>query len=314
MKIVFFGTPEYVLPVLEQIHKKIKGKIGSPIVGVVTQSPKPVGREKKITFSPVDAWAHKRKVPIYYKSSDLTKDKVDADLGVLAAYGEIIPGTVIKSFKYGILNLHPSLLPLFRGASPVQGAIASGADQTGVTIIRLDEKLDHGPILSQFKEDVLPEDTTDSLRTRLFARGADVLVELLEPYTKGKITPRGQDHKKATSTTLVKKAHGFIPPQYLASTLEGKSVKEDWQISFIKDFSLTLSAESIHNFIRSMSSWPGAWSHIRLSEGQSKRLKILKAHPEDGKLILDEVQLEGKNPVSWEEFKTGYPNATFAEE
>src|SRR3990172_1832608 len=108
MKIVFFGTPDYVLPVLEQIHKKIKGKIGSPVVAVVTQSPKPAGRDKKITFSPVDAWAHKRKIPIYYKSSDLLKDRLEADLGVLAAYGEIIPETVLKNFKYGILNLHPS--------------------------------------------------------------------------------------------------------------------------------------------------------------------------------------------------------------
>ena len=174
MKIVFFGTPDYVLPVLEQVHKKIKGKIGSPVVAVVTQSPKPAGREKKITFSPVDAWAHKRKIPIYYKSSDLIKDGPEADFGVLAAYGEIIPVGVINNFKYGILNLHPSLLPQFRGASPVQGAIASGATQTGVTVIKLDQKLDHGPILSQFKEQLLPEDTTDTLRERLFSRGADV--------------------------------------------------------------------------------------------------------------------------------------------
>ena len=314
MKIVFFGTPDYVLPVLEQVHKKIKGKIGSPVVAVVTQSPKPAGRDKKITFSPVDAWAHKRKVPIYYRSSDLIKNRLEADLGVLAAYGEIIPETVLKNFKYGILNLHPSLLPLFRGASPVQGAIASGATETGVSIIKLDAKLDHGPILSQIKEEILPEDTTDTLRERLFSRGADVLVELLEPYIKGKIAPRTQDDKKATHTTLVKKVHGFIPPKYLSSALGGKPVEEDWQIPFIKDFSLFPSPESIHNFIRSMTSWPGAWAYIRLSERQSKRLKILNAHLEEEKLVLDEVQLEGKNPVSWEELIAGYPNAAFAEE
>src|SRR3972149_4127019 len=157
MKIVFFGTPEYVLPVLEELHKKIKRKIGSPIVGVVTQSPKPAGREKKITFSPVDAWAHKRKIPIYYKLSDLLGKRIVADLGVLAAYGEIIPEAVIKNFKYGIINLHPSLLPKFRGASPVQAAIVSGKPVTGVTVIKLDAKLDHGPIVSQFKEEILPQ-------------------------------------------------------------------------------------------------------------------------------------------------------------
>jgi len=314
MKIVFFGTPEYVLPVLEQLHKKIKGKIGSPIAAVVTQSPKPAGREKKIAYSPVDAWAHKRKIPTYYKLSDLLDKRIEADLGVLAAYGEIIPEAVIKNFKYGIINLHPSLLPKFRGASPVQAAIVSGKPETGVTIIKLDAKLDHGPILSQFKEEILPEDTTDALRARLFERGADVLVELVNPYVKGKVVPRVQDDKEATFTTLVKKAHGFIPPKYLSSSLEGKSIKENWQIAFIKDFSLSVSPDSLCNFIRSVSSWPGAWTYIRLSESQSKRLKILKAHPEQDRLVLDEVQLEGKNPVSWEEFKTGYPNAFFTEE
>lgn len=314
MKIVFFGTPEYVLPVLETVHKKIKGALGSPVVAVVTQSPKPVGREKKVTFSPIDAWAHKRRIPTYYKSTDLLKEGAKADLGILAAYGEIIPGSVIKNFKHGILNLHPSLLPQFRGASPVQAAIASGEAVTGVTIIKLDSKLDHGPILSQFREEILPEDSTDSLRARLFTRGAEVLVELLEPYIKGKITPRAQDDKKATYTTLVTKAHGFIPPKYLSSALEGKSVKEDWQIPFIKDSSQAVSPDFLNNFIRSLLPWPGAWSYIRLSAGGSKRLKILKAHTEEKKLVLDEVQLEGKNPVSWEELKAGYPQAAFAEE
>ena len=136
----------------------------------------------------------------------------------------------------------------------------------------------------------------------------------MEPYIKGKIIPRAQNDDKATHTTLVKKVHGFIPPKYLSSALAGKPVEEDWQIPFIKDFSLFPSAESIHNFIRSMTSWPGAWAYIRLSRNEPKRLKILKAHLEDEALVLDEVQLEGKNPVSWEEFKAGYPNAAFAEE
>src|SRR3970282_58416 len=141
MKIILCGTPEYVLPVVEKLHKKIKGGLGSPIVGVVTQSPKPTGREKKVTFSPVDGWAHKRNIPIFYKSSDLLKNNISADAGVLAAYGQIIPAAVLKNCKHGILNIHPSLLPQYRGASPVQAAIASGLAETGVTIIKLDEKL-----------------------------------------------------------------------------------------------------------------------------------------------------------------------------
>jgi methionyl-tRNA formyltransferase len=312
MKIVFFGTPDYVLPVLEELHKKIKAKLGSPIAGVVTQSPKPVGRGKIVTFSPIDAWAHQRKIPIFYKSSDLLKEKPAADIGVLAAYGEIIPEAVIKNFKYGIINLHPSLLPQFRGASPVQAAIATGETQTGVTIIKLDPKLDHGAILSQFKEDIESGDTTDSLRAKLFERGAEVLVELIEPFVKGKITPRAQDDKTATHTTQVKKADGFIPPKFLKAALEGKTLKEDLLIPFIKDFSIKPSPDGLDNFIRSLHSWPGAWSYIKISDRLSKRIKIIKAELDEGKLVLIEVQLEGKNTVSWKEFLAGYPSAAFA--
>ena len=108
MKIVFFGTPDYVLPVLEALHKKFGGKHGeSPIVAVVTQRPRPTGRKQLLTYSPVDTWAHKRDIPIYFNSLDLIKDNVQADLGVLAAYGEILSEEVISFFPHGILNIHP---------------------------------------------------------------------------------------------------------------------------------------------------------------------------------------------------------------
>lgn len=307
MKIVFFGTPDYVTPVVKLIR--------SSVVAVVTQSPKAQGREKKITYSPVDRWAHKKKIPIFYRSQDLTRKKVVADMGVLAAYGEIIPETVIKHFKYGILNLHPSLLPQFRGASPIQAAIATGLKQTGVTIIRLDSKMDHGPIVSQFKEDILPGDTTGSLRERLFERGARVLVELLEPYLKGKITPREQDHAQATFTTLVQKGHGFIPPEFLSGVLKGVPLKKKWEIPFVKNYSLVPTPYTLSCFIRAMDPWPISWTLVQLnskSEARNtKRLKILKAHLDGEKLVLDEVQLEGKNPVTWKQFRAGYPKVTF---
>jgi len=282
MKIVFFGTPDYVLPILTSLHKKfVSGPGVSPIAAVVTQSPKPTGRKQILTYSPVDKWAHEHKIDIFYQSSELIKNSVKADIGVLAAYGEIIPKIVIDTFPHGILVVHPSLLPKYRGASPIQGAIANGDKQVGVTIIKMDEKMDHGPIVSQFKEETKPDDTTDTLRARLFERSKEVIAEMIEPYLQGKIKPKEQNHDEATYTKIITKQDGFIEAE-----------------------SFTSEAAKAERFIRAMQPWPQAWTLIG-----KKRLKILKAHLESGKLILDEVQLEGKSPVSWEEFKRGYPDA-----
>lgn len=270
MKIIFFGTPDYVLPVLKLLAKHHE------IVAVVTQPPMPVGRDQFITYSPVDTWAHKRRIPVF---CDFNRPLPEADMGILAAYGKIIPKKVIESFKCGILNIHPSLLPKYRGASPIQSAIAAGDTQTGATIIKLDEKMDHGPIITQFKEEITPNDTNESLCRRLFERSAEVLTQLIPAYVAKKITPKLQDETKATFTKILHKEDGFID-------LKKKSPAE------------------AERFVRAMYPWPGVWTYI---EPEHKRLKILKVHLEEGKLILDEVQLEGKDPVTWKQFKEGYP-------
>lgn len=312
MKIIFFGTPDYVLPIVEALHKKFVRLGKSPIVAVVTQKPKPAGRKQIITYSPVDSWAFRRKIPIYHSCEDFLKAEVVADVGVLAAYGEIIPQKAIDVFRYGIVNVHPSLLPKHRGASPVQATLTLGEKETGVTMIKIDNLLDHGPIISRFSEKVLETDNLDSLRARLFERAAVVLAELIEPYIQGKITTEPQNQDKATFTTQVNRKHGLIPPEYLNAALKGSSLKNEWEIPFIKDASFRPSPLTIYNFIRALYPWPGAWTFIRLSpSGQTKRLKILSAHIEAEKLTLDEIQLEGKNPVSWEQFREAYKEATF---
>ena len=274
MKIIFFGTPEYVVPILSKLAKIHE------IVAVVTQPPKSVGREQFKKYSPVDDWAHKRDIKIL---RDLdTKQFPDAELGVCAAYGKIVPETVINRFKFGILNIHPSLLPKYRGASPISTTIANGDTETGVTIIKMDEKMDHGPIVTFFKEEILPDDTTESLRKRLFERSADVLIQLIPAYVSGKVKPKEQNHGEATFTKVLTREDGFIH-------LKEKTPKE------------------AERFIRAMNPWPGAWMRLE----NQKRLKLLKAHSEEGKLVLDEVQLEGKDPVSWKQFKAGYPSSTF---
>jgi len=279
MHIVFFGTPNYVLPILTAIHKKyVTGPGKSPIVAVVTQNPKPTGRKQILNYSPVDKWAHEHKIPIYYKSGDVVKENVDAELGICAAFGEIIPKSVISYLKFGILNIHPSILPKYRGASPVPEALKNGDTKTGITIIKMDEKMDHGPIVVQSKEDVLPDDTGESLRTRLFEKSVDILIETIEPYLKGKIKLKEQNHNEAIFTKILTKQDGFLE-------LTGCD---------------PVNAE---RFIRAMQPWPGAWTLI-----DGKRLKILQAHLENEKLVLDEVQLEGKNPVTYQQFKEGYPS------
>ena len=188
MRIVFFGTPAYCIPILNKIQKKFKEKNSDmPIVAVVTQKPKPVGRKQFITYSAVDTWAFKRKIPVFYSSKEFLDANIKADLGILTAYGEILPKDIINYFPFGILNIHPSLLPKFRGASPLQAAIVSNEKETGSTIIKIDEKMDHGLIVAQFKEEISKEDNYKSLGERIFEKSAQVLVNLMPAYLKGKI-------------------------------------------------------------------------------------------------------------------------------
>jgi len=313
MKIVFFGTPEYVLSVLNDLHYKFKIRSHeSPITAIVTQEPKPIGRKKQLQFSPIDVWGHERKIPVFFNPKDIITNKIEADIGILASYGKIIPEEVINYFPHGILNIHPSLLPKWRGASPIQAAIIDGGKQTGVSIIKLDEKLDHGPIISQFKENVLDSDTSATLRQRLFKRGSKVLIELLNPYIKGNIKLRAQDENQATYTGQIIKNDGFIPPRILNSALQGLPVQDNWKIGFINNYTAIPNAKLLERFIRAMQPWPISWTKIKI-KNKRLRIKILKAHLKkiSSKLILDKIQLEGKNPVTWRQFKEGYPNIIF---
>lgn len=277
MKIIFFGTPSYVVPIADQLNKVFRTRDEKGVVAVVTQPPKPSGRDKKIERSEVDHWAYKHNIPILFNFDNLPQ----ADIGVVAAYGRIIPKSAINHFSSGLLNLHPSLLPKYRGASPVQAAIANGDTQTGLTVIKMDEQMDHGPIVSSFKEEIKNDDTTQSLRDRLFERSGEFLINLIPNYLNGKIKPKEQNHNGATFTKIIKKEDGFI-----------KDLFED--------------PVKTERLFRAYQPWPGIYTNIKIKR-EIKRLKILKLHLEGKELILDTVQLEGKNPVSWEEFKRGYP-------
>lgn len=224
-----------------------------------------------------------------------------ADLFLVADFGQIIPPAVFQQPKYGTLCLHPSLLPKYRGASPASDAIMNADQITGATIFKLDEKIDHGPIISQFKEPIRPNDTQTSLLVRLFQKGAQELVRLLPAYIAGRIKPRPQNHSQATYTRRLSRKDGLI----------------NWR----------QSDAAIERFIRAMTVWPGAWTNARshssdggapagddsseVGRSAQKRLKILKAHLEKSKLVIDEVQLEAKKPISWQQFQAGHPGIKF---
>lgn len=260
-KIVFFGSDKY----------------SSIVLGILKNSP-----NLKI-------------VKIIKNKNDLNNlvNLPQPDLGIVASFGAIIPQEIINWPKKGLLNLHPSLLPKYRGSSPVQTTILNGDHQTGVTIIKMDNEVDHGPIITQFKEKINTDDTSESLLKRLFSAGAEVLITILSSYLKGKIELCQQDHTQATYTQ--------------------KLTREDGKLDWSKP------ADYQERFIRAMFPWPGAWTEIELEHRtknieqrvNAKRLKILKAHLESNKLILDLVQLEGKKPVTWKQFLEGYPQVSW---
>ncbi|PJE68358.1 methionyl-tRNA formyltransferase [Candidatus Shapirobacteria bacterium CG10_big_fil_rev_8_21_14_0_10_38_8] len=281
IKVVFFGTPDFVIPILDSILQVTR----LDLVSVVTNPDRPVGRKQILTPTPVKKWAVKHNIPV------LTPEIVDDnfkfqisnfkfDLGVLAAYGKILPSWLIDLFPQGILVIHPSLLPKYRGASPVQAAILNGDKETGVSIIKMDEKMDHGPIIHQFKIPINPDETTASLLEKSFNQTAKILPEIIKRsysfYPDRGLKSNKQDDKQATYTKLIKKEDGFIPWKTLEKAKKADGIE-------------------IERFIRAMTPWPGVWT---INPQTQKRLKILKARLENEKLIVDEVQWEGRKPTS----------------
>jgi methionyl-tRNA formyltransferase len=258
MRIVFFGSPESAIPSLKKI---LEG--GHKVELIITQPDKPSGRGKTLTSSPVKRFALENKIPVLQPrrirkdpaALDLLSD-IDPDINVIVAYGQIIPASIIYLPKYKSINLHFSLLPKYRGASPVQWAILNGEITTGLTIFELNEKMDEGDILMQQETKMLPHEKAFELEERLAQEGADLLVKTIRHIDI--LTPKGQDHTLATYAPLIKKKDGQI----------------DW----------TSEAISVERKVRAFSPWPSAFSHFR-----GKRLKIL-----DGKVELMESPFSSK--------------------
>ncbi len=298
MRIVFMGSAGLAIPSLEAILKNGQDKV----VGVVSQPDRPAGRKRLSTPCPLKLFAEEQKLNILVPEKVGTPDSVDAlaalapDLFVVVAYGQYIPSSVIKLARHEAINVHPSLLPKYRGSSPIQWAIANGDQETGVSIIYLAKKMDAGDILQQKTYSLSDSDTSRELHDKLAVLGAELLLNTLDHIRNGTVDRRVQDESEVVETRKLVKADAKI----------------DW----------SQSAVTIHNRIRAFDPWPG--SICTLPNGEV--LKVWKADLEKGDgapgevldehlliatgacgLRLIEIQPMGKKRMPASSFLNGHP-------
>ena len=297
MKIVFMGTPEFAAHFLEHLITS-----DNEVLAVVTQPDRPAGRGRVLTPPPVKEAALNHNLPVLQptdlKSPEFEADlrKYDADLFVVVAYS-ILPKNILGVAKFGAVNVHGSLLPKYRGAAPVQRAIADGLKETGVTVFRLDEKMDHGPILAQKVVSIDHQDTTASLLEKMVAPGCEALDDAIRQLKDGCEKDLTQDHAQASGAPKLKKEEGLI------------------------DFNLP--AAVIHDRIRAFNPWPGGYGklggrmvYLRKTDTPENGPKLTPGAVEfkdnrfyvgtgEGLLEVIEIQAEGKKPMPVADFMRG---------
>lgn len=318
MKIVFMGTPDFAVGALEAIVQA-----GHQVSAVVTQPDKPKGRGKEVQMTPVKQCALKYQIPVFQpvkiKTPEAVEElrKFEADVFVVAAFGQILSEEILNMPKYGCINIHASLLPKYRGAAPIQWVILNGETETGITIMQMDKGLDTGDMLMKCVVPIEAKETGETLHDKLCEAGAKLITEALPKLERGELIPVKQQEEEATYVTMLKKSLGHI----------------DW----------TKDAASIDRLVRGLNSWPSAYTYY-----QKKTLKIWEAEPAahqkagqtengepetgkeetakitagciekvekdafyvrtgDGLLKVTEVQLEGKKRMPVQAFLLGYP-------
>ncbi len=301
-RIIFAGTPQHAVPFLEALSRSE----WKPIA-VISQPDRPAGRSHRIESTPTKHCAIEYSIPILQPENindpEFLKvlESLKPDLMVVVAYGQILRNNILDIPTHGCINVHFSLLPSYRGASPVQEAILNGDAETGVTIIQMDALLDHGPILSQIKVTVDSSDTAQTLREKLSIKGGQLLLETVEKIFAGTLSPKAQNESQMTGTRRLTRDTGRI----------------DW----------SKSAVAIERMVRALNPWPGIWT---VCDG--KRIKILKGNFVDeettkngicgtflsnathplaircgkGLLEIHELQIEGKKPLTAQQFLHGY--------
>ena len=272
LKIIFFGTPKEVVPVLENLTKHYD------VVAVVTAPDQKAGRKQLLTPPPVKVFAEANNIPVFQPEKLSIPHSLfpipETDLFVVAAYGKIIPNSILELPKLGAINIHPSLLPKYRGATPIQSALLNGEKTSGITIMKMDAEMDHGPILQQIPFTLESTDTFGWLMQSKFAQAANLLPHVLDEYVAGKLKPQPQDDSQATYTKMITKEDGYI------------------------DIDNPPTLEKLDEMIRAFHPWPTVWTKWKMENGKWKILKLLPN---------DHFQLEGKKPVSRKDLFNGYP-------
>ena len=295
MRVVFIGTGQIGLPVLRWLLESAE----HDLVGVVTQPDKPVGRTQRIKAPPIKAALSDKTIPVLQppkiKSGDAVAriEELEPDVIVVIAYGQILPRSVLEIPRKACLNLHASLLPKYRGAAPIQGAIVAGERQTGITVMYMDEGLDTGDILLQHRIAIAPDETGGSLHGRLAELAPAALQDALTQLQSGTAPRTPQDAAAASYAPKLEREDGRI----------------DWREA----------ATAIERKIRAFDPWPGAFTVLRDEQGKERKLKVFRAKlvpadttgplviaAKDGALMLEDVQLEGKRRMSGDEFLRGY--------
>ncbi len=292
MNYIFFGTPEFAAVILEKLIKN-----GFIPKAVVCNPDKLIGRKKILTPPPVKTGIMNYELGIRNKIKIFQPEKLNSsfkfqvlsfkpDFFIVAAYSKILPKEILEIPRLGAINVHPSLLPKWRGPSPIQSTILNGDEKTGVSIILMDEKIDHGPILAMREVEFPISNFQFSILSQKLAElGANLLIEILPKFLTGEIKPTPQDESKATYSKIIKTASGFVDLENLKESTKNGG----W-----------LAAE-IERKIRALNPEPGVYTIIN-----DKRLKILEAELIEGKLKIIKVQPEGKKPMNAADFFRGH--------
>lgn len=317
LRLAYFGTPDFAADILTKIVSD--PEIPVEVALVLTQPDKPVGRKQIITPSPVKVAAERYGLPVFNDSVNKLTESIknkQFDLALLYAYGEVIPSTLISRFPLGFWNIHPSLLPLYRNVAPMAYPLMLGDEETGISIIQLDDKLDHGPVITQEKTPIFNDEKRSDLEKRLSAVAFKNFKELVGLSQMGNLPLLiEQDHEKATYTRMLKKDDGFIPLETLKNYMTGQTVSEQEFPQILREYwskyplskNQNLSPiQFLYNFYRGMYPWPGVWTKIIIND-KMKRLKINEMQLLNrSEIVFTKVQLEGKNEVEFKSFQDAY--------
>ena len=308
LKIAFFGTPDFAADVLRQVL--IDTELPVEVRFVVTQPDRPVGRKQVMTPSPVKLVAQEHAIPVFDTFRVPRSTFQDIDLVLLYAYGALLPADILKIPRWGFWNIHPSLLPKYRGAAPIAYPLLVGDEVTGVSLMQMDNKWDHGPIIDQEEYYILPHETQELLKKRLSDIGYKLFKKNIQLLRIGKLQSKEQDHQQSTYTRMLTKQDGYVPYPIVQKIIQGEQLTET-EIppvisEYCKKYGLPASDYQhltvYYSLYCALYPWPGLWTKLP----NDKRLKITRMDMAYSKPIITRVQLEGKKEVDMKTFMSAY--------